>query len=185
MSVIKLRNARCWKGTGYNPLFVCASGFMLAFLLRYALGPLLDEAMSMLLFACNCIVMGYFFGCVYAMGLLAVSIPTALFFFRKPFLIMDGLGHQDVFLILVYGSIVMLASVLIEWLQRERYAAVLQQRVSETRYQMLIETDQARRAEYAEHFAAAAKRQAQERVASAAVKPVFSCDRKTDDSAAS
>jgi hypothetical protein len=59
----------------------------------------------------------------------------------------------------VYGSIVTLAALIIEWLQRERYAAVLQQRVSETRYQMLIETDQARRAEYAEHFAAVAKRQ--------------------------
>jgi K+-sensing histidine kinase KdpD len=185
MSVIKLRNARCWKGTGYNPLLVCTSGFLLAFLLRYALGPVLDEAMSMLLFACNCIVMGYFFGCVYAIGLLVVSIPTALFFFRKPFLIMDGLGHQDVFLILVYGSIVMLASVLIEWLQRERYAAVLQQRVSETRYQMLIETDQARRAEYAEHFAAAAKRQAQQRAAGATVRPVVAGDAKTGDSAAS
>ncbi len=155
MSVIKLRNAKRWKGTSTPPLFTCACGFMVAFLLRYVLSPFVDEAMSMLLFACNCIIMSYFFGYIYALGLLAVSIPTALFFFRKPFLMMDSLGHQDVFLIVVYGSIVMLASLIIEWLQRERYAAVLQQRVSETRYQMLIETDQARRAEYAEHFAAA------------------------------
>jgi hypothetical protein len=186
MSVIKLRNARSWKSTGCTPLLVSACGFMLAFLLRYVLGPILDEAMSMLLFSFNCIVMGYFFGCTYAIGLLVLSIPTALFFFRKPFLIMDGLGHQDVFLILVYGSIVMLASVLIEWLQRERYAAVLQQRVSETRYQMLIETDQARRAEYAEHFAAAAKRQAQERAAGTAVRRVAAAGgANTNDSAAS
>ncbi|MEB0083370.1 DUF4118 domain-containing protein, partial [Glaciimonas sp. Gout2] len=41
----------------------------------------------------------------------------------------------------------------IEWLQRERYAAVLLQRVSETRYQLLIESDQARRIEYARNAA--------------------------------
>jgi len=81
---------------------------------------------------------------------------------------MDGLGNKDVFLIVVYGTIVMLASVIIEWLQRERYSAVLQQRVSETRYQMLIESDQARRAEYAEHFAAVSKRQSEEAKATSA-----------------
>jgi hypothetical protein len=80
---------------------------------------------------------------------------------------MDGLGSKDVFLIVVYGSIVMLAAIIIEWLQRERYSAVLQQRVSETRYQMLIESDQARRAEYAEHFAAVSKRQTEESAAPA------------------
>jgi len=171
MSVIKLRNARRWKGSGVNPLLACFGGFVVAFLLRYVLSPFVDEAMSMLLFACNCIIMSYFFGYLYAIGLLVVSIPTALFFFRKPFLMMDGLGNQDIFLIVVYGSIVMLAAILIEWLQRERYAAVLQQRVSETRYQMLIETDQARRAEYAEHFAAAAKRQGLANAGAAAKSP--------------
>src|ERR1700750_3233273 len=128
MCVIKLRTAKRWKGANIHTVLICTCGFVVAFLLRYVLSPVVDDSMSMLLFACNSIIMSYFFGYVYALGLLAVSIPTALFFFRKPFLMMEGLGHQDVFLILVYGSIVMLASIIIEWLQRERYAAVLQQR---------------------------------------------------------
>src|SRR5450830_694138 len=168
MTIIKLRNAKRWKAVNFNPPLVCGIGFLVAFALRYLLSPFVDESMSMLFFALNCILMSYLFGYVHSLTLLAISIPTALFFFRKPFLMMDGLGPKDVFLILVYGTIVMLASIIIEWLQRERYSAVLQQRVSETRYQMLIESDQARRAEYAEHFAAVSKRQSEEAAATSA-----------------
>ncbi len=167
MSIIKLRNSKRWKKGGLYPILICLCGFVVAFVLRYVLSSVVDESMSMLFFAINCIIMSYFFGYVHSLGLLVMAIPTALFFFRKPYYMMDGLGSSDVFLIVVYGSIVMLAAIIIEWLQRERYSAVLQQRVSETRYQMLIESDQARRAEYAEHFAAVSKRQAEESTAPA------------------
>ena len=154
MTLIRLKNARSWRPQGFRPLYVSAFGFIAAFGLRYALAPFVEESLSMLFFAVNCIVMSYLFGCFYALGLLAVSIPTAMFFFRKPFDTMDGLNDKDLFLILVYTVIVATASFIIDWLQRERYAAVLQQRVSETRYRLLIESDQARRAEYAKQFEA-------------------------------
>lgn len=160
MSLIKLKNAKSWRPQGFRPLYVSAFGFVAAFGLRYALAPFVDEALSMVFFAFNCIVMSYLFGCVYSLGLLSISIPTAMFFFRKPFYTMDGLNDKDVFMILVYTIIVVTASVIIEWLQRERYAAVLQQRVSETRYRLLIESDQARRAEYSRQFESSASEQA-------------------------
>ncbi|MGB9983999.1 MULTISPECIES: DUF4118 domain-containing protein [unclassified Herbaspirillum] len=160
MSLIKLKNAKSWRPQGFRPLYVSAFGFVAAFGLRYALAPFVDEALSMVFFAVNCIIMSYLFGCVYSLGLLAISIPTAMFFFRKPFYTMDGLNDKDVFMILVYTIIVITASVIIEWLQRERYAAVLQQRVSETRYRLLIESDQARRAEYGRQFEGSAGDQA-------------------------
>lgn len=160
MSLIKLKNAKSWRPQGFRPLYVSAFGFVAAFGLRYALAPFVDEALSMVFFAVNCIVMSYLFGCVYSLGLLAISIPTAMFFFRKPFYTMDGLNDKDIFMILVYTIIVVTASVIIEWLQRERYAAVLQQRVSETRYRLLIESDQARRAEYSRQFESSASERA-------------------------
>jgi len=159
MGVAKLRNAKRWRSGGPHALLVCTAGFIVAFVLRYLLSPLVNEYMTMLFFAINCIVMSYFYGYGYALGLLVVSTPTALIVFRKPYFVIDAMADSDIFTILVYGTIVMLASGIIEWLQRERYSAILQQRVSETRYQMLIETDQARRAEYAEHFAAMKKAQ--------------------------
>lgn len=152
MRLIKLKNAKSWRPQGLRPLYFSVIGFVMAFGLRYALAPIVDESMSMLFFAVNCIVISYLAGYLYSLGLLAVSIPTAMFFFRKPFYMMDGINNKDIFMIIVYTVIVMTASIIIEWLQRERYAAVLQQRVSETRYQLLIESDQARRAEYAKQF---------------------------------
>lgn len=152
MSLIKLKNAKSWRPQGFRPLYTSAIGFIAAFGLRYALAPFVDESLSMLFFAVNCIVISYMFGFLYSLGLLALSIPTAMFFFRKPFYAMDGFSHTDVFMIIVYTVIILTASMIIEWLQRERYAAVLQQRVSETRYRLLIESDQARRAEYSRQF---------------------------------
>ena len=156
MSLIRLKNAKGWRPQGFRPIYVSTFGFVAAFGLRYALAPFVEESLSMLFFAVNCIVMSYLFGYLYSLGLLAISIPTAMFFFRKPYYTMDGLNDKDIFLILVYTTIVATAALIIEWLQRERYAAVLQQRVSETRYRLLIESDQARRAEYSKQFEASA-----------------------------
>ena len=137
-----------------RPVAICAIGFLAAFALRQLLAPFLDESLSMLFFTINCIVMCYLYGFVYSLVLLCISIPTAIFFFRKPFYTVTAPTTSDMYLILIYTAIIMLTTFIIEWLQRERYAAVLQQRVSETRYKLLIESDQARRAEYAEQFAA-------------------------------
>jgi len=148
MNATKLKNAKRWKPDGVRPIAVCTLGFIVAFALRYMLGPILDESLSMLLFTLNCIFMSYLFGLVYSIALLCVSIPTAMFFFRKPFYMFDALTQRDLFMILLYAGIITLTSIIIEWLQRERYAAVLRQRVSDTRYQLLIESDQGRQAEY-------------------------------------
>jgi K+-sensing histidine kinase KdpD len=155
MGLMKLKNAKSWRPQGLRPLYTSMLGFIAAFGLRYALAPFVDEALSMLFFAVNCIVISYLFGYLYALGLLTVSIPTAMFFFRKPFYTLDGINNTDIFMIIVYTVIITTTALIIEWLQRERYAAVLQQRVSETRYRLLIESDQARRAEYTKQFEAA------------------------------
>jgi K+-sensing histidine kinase KdpD len=149
MNISRLKNARRWTPRGTRPLATCALGFVLALGLRSVLGPVLHESMSMLFFAINCIFISYLFGFRHAMVLLGISLPTALFLFRKPFYAFDALNQKDVAIILVYTGIITFTSLIIEWLQRERYAAVLQQRVSETRYQLLIESDQDRQAAHA------------------------------------
>jgi hypothetical protein len=61
-----------------------------------------DEALSMVFFAVNCIVMSYLFGFMYSAGAAGhqhshghVLLPQALY-------TMDGLNDKDVFMILVY-----------------------------------------------------------------------------------
>ncbi|MEB0013765.1 DUF4118 domain-containing protein [Glaciimonas sp. GNP009] len=150
---MKLKNSRTWKQSGLNSIGICLLGFALTFCLRYVLNSILDESMSMLFFAINCIVMACFFGFWHSTGLLIISFPTAFFFFRKPYYSFEAIAVKDLYIIIIYATIILLSSWIIEWLQRERYAAVLLQRVSETRYQLLIESDQARRIEYARNAA--------------------------------
>ena len=144
---MKLRNSKAWKQNGINSATICLLGFLLAFCLRYMLGPLLDEHLSMLFFAINCIVMAYFFGFWHSMCLFLISLLTAFYCFRKPVYSFDGISREDIYPIIVYGSIILLVSWIIESLQRERYTATLLKRTSDTRYQLLIESDQARRIE--------------------------------------
>ncbi|KAF3999251.1 DUF4118 domain-containing protein [Glaciimonas immobilis] len=151
---MKLKNSRTWKQSGLNSIGICLLGFALTFCLRFVLNDILDESMSMLFFAINCIVMACFFGFWHSTGLLAISLPTAFYFFRKPYSSFEMLVVKDIYIIIIYATIILLASWIIEWLQRERYAAVLLQRVSETRYQLLIESDQARRVEQTRNSAA-------------------------------
>lgn len=75
MSLIRLKNAKSWRPQGFRPLYVSTFGFVAAFGLRYALAPFVEESLSMLFFAVNCIVMSYLFGYLYSLGLLAISIP--------------------------------------------------------------------------------------------------------------
>jgi len=150
MNAAPLQNARRWKPDGWRPAASCALGFTIAFGLRYALSPFLDDTLSMLFFALNCIFMSYLYGIGYSLGLLTLSIPTALFFFRKPYFMFDHFTRRDASTIVVYTLIIAFTSLIIEWLRRERYAAVLRQRVSDSRYRLLIESDQDRRAEYAQ-----------------------------------
>ncbi|MGS0740241.1 DUF4118 domain-containing protein [Glaciimonas sp. GG7] len=150
---MKLKNARTWKQGGIDSIAICMLGFSIAFCLRYILNSALDESMTMLFFTINCIVMAYFFGFWHSTGLLLISLPTAFFFFKKPFYSFQLIAITDLYTIIVYVTIIVLTSWIIEWLQRERYTAVLSQRVSETRYQLLIESDQARRVEHARNAA--------------------------------
>jgi K+-sensing histidine kinase KdpD len=144
---MKLKNSKAWKQNGINSAAICFLGFLLAFCLRYMLDPLLDDHLSMLFFSINCIVMAYFFGFWHSMWLFLISLFTAFYCFRKPVYSYDGINREDIYPIIVYGSIILLVSWIIESLQRERYTATLLKRTSDTRYQLLIESDQARRME--------------------------------------
>ncbi|MFC5473412.1 DUF4118 domain-containing protein [Paraherbaspirillum soli] len=148
---MKLRNARNWKQSGIRPFVICLFNFAIAFGLGFILIPMLDEYLFMLFFTINCIAIAYLFGFQYSIGVFLLSMPTAFYFFRRPFYSFESLDHQDIYIIVAYTTIIVLASWIVEWLQRERYTAVLLQRVSESRYQLLIESDQARRIEYAKH----------------------------------
>ena len=143
---MEIKNVKRWAKAGSEPYFVGLAGFFLAFALRYILHPVLGSHLVMLFFAVNSIVIAYHYGFRPSFFMLLLSIPTALFFFVSPYNSFTIIGESDIFILIVNFSLVGLAAYLIELLRREQYKSTLLVRVSDTRYRLLVEADEDRRA---------------------------------------
>ena len=130
-------NAHRWcsnKSTGYLNAVV---GVFFAFCVRMALQPQIEEALPLFFFQINTIVIAFFYGYAASLFTILISIPLAFFFFVPPFDSFDTPTAQDSF---VFGSYILIACIavgVVEWLQRERYKAILISRVSNSNFQML------------------------------------------------
>lgn len=143
---MKIKNAKRWAAAGLEPYFIGALGLLAATAIRFALHPVVDDHLPMLFYAINCIVIAFLYGFWPSFVVLLASLPTAFFFFVKPYTAFDGVGESDVFTLIVYVTIVISAAILLEWARREQYRAALLARVSDTRYRLLVEADEDRRA---------------------------------------
>lgn len=143
---MEIKNVKRWCKAGPEPYYVGFLGFFLAFVLRYFLHPLLGEHLPMVFFAVNCIVIAYYYGFWPSCLMLVLSIPTALYFFVVPYNSFGGIDHRDVYLLIVNFALVGLAAFMLELLRREQYKSALLARVSDTRYRLLVEADEDRRA---------------------------------------
>ena len=142
---MEIKNAERWATAGAEPYYMAILGFILAFAVRYTLIPVVDDHLPMLFFAINCVVIAYLYGFWPSFFVLTLSVPTALFFFVKPYNIFDGLVKTDLFLMIVYFTLIVLTAFMFELLRRAQYKAELHNRVSECRYRLLVEADEDRR----------------------------------------
>jgi len=94
----------------------------------------------MTFFIVNTIIIALTYGYAPSLLTIAISIPLSFYFFVPPFDSYDLPTPQDGFVFLSYISIAFIAVAIIEWLQRERYNAILLSRVSESRYRLLAQT---------------------------------------------
>lgn len=143
---MEIKNAKRWAKAGPEPYVAGLLGFLAATAIRFALQPIVDDHLSMLLYAINCVVIAFLYGFWPSILMLSISLPTAFFFFVKPYSAFDGISQSDVFLLIVYSTLVVSAAVLLEWVRREQYRATLLARVSDSRYRLLVEADEDRRA---------------------------------------
>ena len=143
---MSIKNANRWGRAGAEPYVVGMLGFLLALAIRIVLTPVLNDHLPMLFFAANCVVIGFKYGFMPSFFLLLISLPAALYFFTKPFYSFEILDETDVHILIIYSSLVVLSNLLFELLRREQYKSSLLARVSETRYRLLVEADEDRRA---------------------------------------
>jgi K+-sensing histidine kinase KdpD len=91
----------------------------------------------MTFFILNTIVIALFYGYFPSFLTIVLSIPLAFFFFVPPFDSFDMPTPQDSFVFLSYILIACISVGIVEWLQRERYKAVLISKVSQSNFQLL------------------------------------------------
>ena len=143
---MEIKNVKRWAEAGPKPYYMGLAGFFLAFALRYILHPVLENHLPMLFFAVNSIVIAYYYGFWPSFLILLFSFPTGFFFFVKPYNSFNIIDERDVFISIVNFSLVSLAAYMLELLRREQYKSALLVRVSDTRYRLLVEADEDRRA---------------------------------------
>ena len=134
---MKINNAKRWAKPGLEGYFAAFCGVCIAFAIRYTLHPFLQSNLPMTFFILNTIVIALFYGYLPSVLTIAISIPLAFFFFVPPFDSFETPTAQDSFVFISYILIAFIAVGVVEWLQRERYRAILITRVSNSNFQML------------------------------------------------
>jgi K+-sensing histidine kinase KdpD len=137
---MKLKNSKRWAKTGPNGYFFAVIGVFIAFCIRYSMHAFLQGNLPMTFFIINTIIISLFYGYVPSLWTIVLSVPLAFYFFVPPFDSFDTPTAQDGFVFISYILISLFAVGIIEWLQRERYKAVLLGRVSNSNFQLLSET---------------------------------------------
>ena len=122
-----------WAHPGLEPYIMGLTGFVLAFLLRYVLQPVLEDHLPMFFFGINCIVLAFYYGARPSLLFLVISLPTAIYFFTKPFNSFSIVAESDIFISAVYFTLVGLTAIMIERLRQEQYKSSLLARVSDSR----------------------------------------------------
>src|SRR5579862_5299418 len=136
---MEIKNAKRWAPAAPEPYYMALLGYSLAFAVRYTLTPLVEDHLPMLFFSINCVVIAFLYGFWPSFLILLLSVPTALFFFVKPFSTFSGFAETDLFLMILYFTLISLTAFMFELLHRSQYKSELLARVSESRYRLLVE----------------------------------------------
>jgi len=134
---MKIQNSKRWARNGPQTYFFAVFGVFVAFSIRYSLHTFLQGNLPMTFFILNTILIALFYGFLPSFLTIILSIPLAFFFFVPPFDSFDMPTPQDSFVFMSYILIAFIAVGIVEWLQRERYKAILLTRVSESNFQLL------------------------------------------------
>jgi K+-sensing histidine kinase KdpD len=134
---MKIQNSKRWAKNGPQVFFFAMFGVFVAFSIRYSLHAFLQSSLPMTFFILNTIVVALFYGFLPSLMTIFFSVPLAFFFFVPPFDSFDFPTPQDSFVFMSYILIAFIAVGIVEWLQRERYKAILLTRVSDSNFQLL------------------------------------------------
>lgn len=138
---MEFRNKAAWQLSPLEGYLVGFVAFSVAFLIRRQLQGFLDDALPTFFFTIATILVAARYGFGPAMLTIALSLPTSLFFFVKPYDEFAVPTFPDTLTILYFTSVTLLVSVVIEMAHRSKYNSELNARVSESRYRLMVQMD--------------------------------------------
>jgi K+-sensing histidine kinase KdpD len=136
---MQIKNSKRWAKSGIEAYLLAIFGVFVAFSIRYSLQDFLQGDIPMTFFIMNTIIVALFFGYIPSLLTIILSVPIAFFFFVPPFDSYDMPTPQDSFVFISYILIAFIAVGVVEWLQRERYKAVLISKVSDSNFRLLTQ----------------------------------------------
>lgn len=134
---MEIKNSKKWASSSGKGYLYAVLGVFISFCIRYSLQDFLQDGMPLTFFIVNTILISLFYGMWPGLLSVILAAPIAFFFFVPPFNSYELPTLHDAFVYVSYIFIDLTAIAVIEWLQRERYRAVLLAKVSESRYQLL------------------------------------------------
>jgi K+-sensing histidine kinase KdpD len=135
-----LRNARAWAPVGRAGWPVALFAFVVALLIRMALQPVLDDECPLLFFSIAVLIVHYRYGLGPALLVALLGLPAGDYFFVAPYQTFGWPEWEDVADIVYNVASTICFMVLIQQLRRARYESALLAEVSESRYQMLLDS---------------------------------------------
>jgi K+-sensing histidine kinase KdpD len=138
---IRLRNARAWAPVTRLRWAAAALAFAIALGMRFALHPVLGSQYPLLFFAVATVVVHFFLGLGPALLVAVVSLPAGTYFFIPPFNSFDMPSEEDLVAGSMYVFVTVVYMLLVQYLRRAQYQAVLLAEIAESRYLMLLDSE--------------------------------------------
>ncbi len=138
-----IKNSKRWVKLSLNKrLLMSVVLTLFVFSLRYALHDLLQDRMVFLLFLINAQIIAFYCGATFGFLSLFAGGGLALYYFVEPYQSFSILTSDDALRLTGYFMVSMLSIIMIEYLQRARYATLLLLMMSQSRYHCLVRLNQ-------------------------------------------
>ena len=138
---MEFRNRRAWRTNPAEGFLVAVVAYAIALLVRLELQSVLDDKLPTFFFTLATVGVAARYGLYPALLTIALSLPTCLFFFVKPY---DTFGiptFNDSLTILYFSVVTLVVAIVLEKSHRSKYNSELNARVSDTRFRLMTQLD--------------------------------------------
>jgi K+-sensing histidine kinase KdpD len=143
---MKIHNVKSWAPSGPARWVMTLFIVLLAFAIRMSAQPLLQGRFPLLAFTLSTLFVHYRYGLGPALLSATIAFPVGVYFFMPPYAQFGTLEPEDFLTAGAYGLLTVAFMVAIQRLRRAQYRAELLAEVAESRYIMLLQTDNDREA---------------------------------------